>query len=1153
MSIQGTAAVSGRVTLKGEPARNATIVLQTQISRTPPDPEAVLRARTDGDGRYHIAGVAPGRYSIRAFAPGAITADDMNFGGPPGKTLYLSEGENVENIDFELKLGGVITGRVTDSHGRPLVDERVTVSSLDRSGRLRQFIGSPFSGIMYVTDDRGVYRIYGLPEGKYRISVGNPKSLGLSDIIQSGAFYPQTFHPDTTDESQAKVIEVTEGVEAANIDISVGEAMKTYNVYGRLAHAESGQAVPGVGISYGSFSEGRIVSSVSNGESSGANGEFHLVGILPGKYGVFTNSQGDNDYVGDPVIFEICDSDVHSVEVKVRQGGSISGVVVIEGATDLKTPPQLSQNNLYIFAQSIHGPQPHGGVRRLTRVNADGTFHLRGLQEGIVGISIAIAHGVALTRVELNGALQDNGIEIAPGKHITGVKVFVTRATLSLRGEVKIVGKTLAPEQRLITSARLMDYAINHQSSAHVDPRGKFVIENLAPGEYEVGINLLPNPNSGRPDFQLMRAFSMIKQRVNITGDDQPPITLVIDMSRIEREPMRQPFSNMGSAICGVSGGIVVSNPQRGTQPGARGGTISGQVGNPYTGRESESQTGAPTGTITGRVVYEDGVGAPNIIVSLTSLRANQPPAAARSHLDRAITDKEGNFKFTCLAPGVYMINVLGTKEYVRASSPPAESRKQKYSRVGDHVSITLIRGGVITGRVATANGEPMVGVRVNPVRVRDEVGFPVCQQSGVSMRITDDRGVYRLYGLAPGTYVIYTRPEYFGPSVSPYEGGAPTYHPSDTGDTATEIAVTSGGEAPGVDIRYRGEHGQVVSGSVSSSTEHPSLSHNVWVTLTCLSTGNIMSGRWGRPGENVDAFAIYDVPDGEYEIIARSMDINSAESFASAPRRVTVRGADLTGIELTLLPMASISGRLVLEATQTARVNRREFTLEEVMISVRRNAEVGAAADPCGLFQYDVSANDKGEFSINNIQPARYFIETGLPDEYWFVKSTAASAPQGEAIAGAVSKNTASTAIARDSINLKPGEKLTGLTLVIADGAASLRGKVVAEKEGVRLPSRMRVHLAPAESTASDDVFRYAETVARGDGSFALNPIAPGKYLLVVRAVPDDEPIDMPPPPVAWDADERTKLRREALAAKNEIELKPYQRVEDYVLLFSL
>jgi hypothetical protein len=63
---------------------------------------------------------------------------------------------------------------------------------------------------------------------------------------------------------------------------------------------------------------------------------------------------------------------------------------------------------------------------------------------------------------------------------------------------------------------------------------------------------------------------------------------------------------------------------------------------------------------------------------------------------------------------------------------------------------------------------------------------------------------------------------------------------------------------------------------------------------------------------------------------------------------------------------------------------------------------------------------------------------------------------------------------------------------------------------------------------------------------------VAPGKYWPVARAVPDDEPSDRPPAPVAWDANERAKLRREAEALKVEIELKPCQRAAEQIVKFA-
>jgi hypothetical protein len=120
---------------------------------------------------------------------------------------------------------------------------------------------------------------------------------------------------------------------------------------------------------------------------------------------------------------------------------------------------------------------------------------------------------------------------------------------------------------------------------------------------------------------------------------------------------------------------------------------------------------------------------------------------------------------------------------------------------------------------------------------------------------------------------------------------------------------------------------------------------------------------------------------------------------------------------------------------------------------------------------------------------------------------------------------------------------------MIIAQGAASLSGKIVPAREGERLPKRLRVHLIPAETTAADELIRYAEATVGGDGSFEFKHVAPGKYMLHTRQATEKEANDDQSRPVAWDAVERAKLRREAAAAKNEIELKVCERVKDHVL----
>jgi hypothetical protein len=454
-----------------------------------------------------------------------------------------------------------------------------------------------------------------------------------------------------------------------------------------------------------------------------------------------------------------------------------------------------------------------------------------------------------------------------------------------------------------------------------------------------------------------------------------------------------------------------------------------------------------------------------------------------------------------------------------------------------------MIKGGAITGRVTNAMGEPLISVQVNPMMTRDAEGNPV--RGGGRSRFTDDRGVYRIYGLAPGTYVVFTRNTFSSPYPSPYDLDAPTFHPSSTRETATEVTVTSG-EVSGVDIRYRGETGHVISGTVTGGGGSPPLYGSVSVTLTNAAGGAYFGvSNAVRRDDGTTGFAIYGVPDGAYEIVARRGGYGNEEPFASTPRPVVVRGADVGGVELKLLPFGSIAGKFTLEAAPAVCETKRKWSLEEALLALRFEAKPAGSSSAVSR-SFVNGLTEKGEFTVYNLEANRYFLEPRLPNENWYVKAITAtsttSSPAGAR--AAATRNSSPADVGRSGIALKAGEKIAGVTVTVADGAAAVSGKVSPAKEGSRLPARLRVHLVPAEAGAAGDVLRYAEAFARSDGSFSLSNIAPGKYWLVARAAPDDEPSDGLPPPAAWDAVERAKLRKEAEAMKVEIELKPCQRV---------
>jgi len=348
-------------------------------------------------------------------------------------------------------------------------------------------------------------------------------------------------------------------------------------------------------------------------------------------------------------------------------------------------------------------------------------------------------------------------------------------------------------------------------------------------------------------------------------------------------------------------------------------------------------------GVITGRVVNDDGSGVPNLTIYVNQAPTGQRGAARGSTM--AVTNEDGNFRVTGPSPSLYTVNIFQTKEYAMQPSPTSDRRGGRYYRVGDNVTIILVKGGVITGGITTPDGQPMIGVQVSATMVRDAEGYPIRQSFGGRPRMTDDRGIYRLFGLPPGAYIVSTNGRTMYSQMPPSQGGVTTYHPSSTRDTATEVVVTSGGEVTGADIRFRIERGHVISGTVTvASAQSPSSYINV--SLLSTASGVFVGSGFVWSDDTNRGFAVYGVTDGEYEIIANSGD-NEGAVFTSTPRRVTVNGADITGIELRLTPLSSVSGQVVIEASPNACEGKSKRAIEKIMISARRDEKTANVFAP--------------------------------------------------------------------------------------------------------------------------------------------------------------------------------------------------------------
>lgn len=543
--------------------------------------------------------------------------------------------------------------------------------------------------------------------------------------------------------------------------------------------------------------------------------------------------------------------------------------------------------------------------------------------------------------------------------------------------------------------------------------------------------------------------------------------------------------------------------------------------------------------SITGRLINESGQPIPNAAVYVRKV-------GAQANLSRSIgTDQDGRFRADDLTSGAYSVSA-----YVPGYVPATESLDRQYYRPGEIVTLRMIKGGVIAGTVTNLEGEPIIAARVSAVRVRDGEGRPIrgATASGIP-RQTDDRGAYRLYGLQSGSYLIQVNGgggSYYPSSA--FDGDAPTYHPSTTRDAAAEVTVHTGDEISGIDIRYRGERGHIVSGTLSGSLGSESGSAAVSVLLSRASSGAIESNTYTPLRNSERGFALYGVPDGEYDLIAQ-MGIGTDTSAASAPRRINVKGTDVTGLDLALAPLGVITGRFVSEALPESErkgdcKNERGIFLDESVIVARRDEKAGAKEQMATgvAAPNDATPDSKGEFRIPSLIPGRYRFETRLPTEDWFVRSItipgAASKPQND--------------VMNSGLALSAGQRATDVIVTIAEGAAGLRGRVSAASGGANLPSRIRVHLVPAETESSDDVVRYAEAATDNDGAFSIGYLTPGRYFLLARAVSEEELMQRDVRPAAWDAASRARLRREAAAANIALELRRCQHINDYALKYS-
>jgi len=188
--------IAGRVVedQSGQPIRNARVAL-SPVPRIGP---AVTL--TDGEGRF-VFSVPPWTYTIAA--------------SKTGYTLSRTRGAETTAAELRLRRGAVIAGRAVDEFGEPVIAGRVTAELW--MGRNSTRAGET------ETDDRGEYRLSGLPAGRITVAIQTTETVTTlyvngNSVVNGGRREWKTFYPGVLSSDEAQSLQLDSGEERPGID-----------------------------------------------------------------------------------------------------------------------------------------------------------------------------------------------------------------------------------------------------------------------------------------------------------------------------------------------------------------------------------------------------------------------------------------------------------------------------------------------------------------------------------------------------------------------------------------------------------------------------------------------------------------------------------------------------------------------------------------------------------------------------------------------------------------------------------------------------------------------------------------------------------------------------------------------------------------------
>jgi hypothetical protein len=435
-----------------------------------------------------------------------------------------------------------------------------------------------------------------------------------------------------------------------------------------------------------------------------------------------------------------------------------------------------------------------------------------------------------------------------------------------------------------------------------------------------------------------------------------------------------------------------------------------------------------------------------------------------------ALTDASGKYSVGNIPPGEYSIVMDRTGFVV-----PAEVARAKVKVIADerkaNYRLKLTPVGTISGTVTGSDGLPMEGIQVRTIQGGQ------WRQSGT----TDDRGVYRIGGLAPGKYRVRAvvdqlpfPPEIRTDGTAEIHYGS-TYYPDQVDEAAARrIEVGPAIDVTGIDIRLVQTPIVRVAGKISGQPEG---TPHVGLMVT---SGHNTNSTLVKPD---GTFEIWRMDPGRYSFTA-SIGGGSSDAMRSAPLDVDVGQNDIENLELRLLKSEDIRGQIAFDDEMAKRPQPppSQQTQQQSQIQAKQIAATRISLRDAnrGFISNTVDVAEDGTFVLTKVQPGKYIVRPiGYPA---YVKSVTVGKIESQG----------------SELDLSYGTNGASVVVTLASTFGTVTG-TVSDAKGPAAGARVLI-LDPLKRS------QYSSTQTGDDGTFTFKRVAPGTYKLM--ALDDDSEI---------------------------------------------